>query len=222
VYKTTVALDITVSVMVDKLHAGRFRIKRPGGVAYFAVEGHRGIGSRLSAIARNRGFHDPLPFAFRADCPLLSDPDAAAQLEVMVREAAQELKRRFDVDLVLVFVDTIIAAAGYTKPGEENDAAMGQRIMTTLSDLSKKTGALVLGVDHFGKAIETGTRGTSATRATPTWSWHCWPSANCPVPSPIHASQCASSVKAKPDWCCPSPPRPSRSAPTRTAIRSPG
>jgi hypothetical protein len=162
VYKTTVALDITVSVMVDKLHAGRFRIKRPGGVAYFAVEGHRGIGSRLSAIARNRGFHDPLPFAFRADCPLLSDPDAAAQLEVMVREAAQELKRRFDVDLVLVFVDTIIAAAGYTKPGEENDAAMGQRIMTTLSDLSKKTGALVLGVDHFGKAIETGTRGTSA------------------------------------------------------------
>jgi hypothetical protein len=34
--------------------------------------------------------------------------------------------------------------------------------MSVLSGLSQKTGALVIGVDHFGKSIETGTRGSSA------------------------------------------------------------
>src|SRR5262249_35222979 len=38
-YKTTVALDIAVSVMMASPLAGRFRVKRPGGVVYFAVEG---------------------------------------------------------------------------------------------------------------------------------------------------------------------------------------
>src|SRR5215470_1463529 len=32
----------------------------------------------------------------------------------------------------------------------------------TLAELTKATGAFVLGVDHFGKAVETGTRGSSA------------------------------------------------------------
>jgi hypothetical protein len=34
-----------------------------------------------------------------------------------------------------------------------------------LNELSRKTGAFVLAVDHFGKAVETGTRGTSAKEA---------------------------------------------------------
>ncbi len=34
--------------------------------------------------------------------------------------------------------------------------------MNALEAISHKTGAFVLGVDHFGKAVETGTRGSSA------------------------------------------------------------
>jgi hypothetical protein len=160
-FKTTTALDIAVSVMSGKAFAGRFLVKRQGGVAYFAVEGSGGLKSRLNAIAQERGAKGVLPFAWRADCPSLTATDALAQLERMAKEAAQELKRRFNVPLVLIFVDTVIAAACYGKAGDDNDAAVSQTIMSVLSGLSRQTGALVLGLDHFGKIIESGTRGSS-------------------------------------------------------------
>lgn len=34
--------------------------------------------------------------------------------------------------------------------------------MSAMSALAKHTGALVIGIDHFGKVVETGTRGSSA------------------------------------------------------------
>jgi hypothetical protein len=142
--------------------AGRFRIKRPGGVAYFAPEGGGGIASRLTAAARGRGVSDPLPFAYRSDCPTLIAPSAITKLTTLIEDASKQLKERFGVDLVLVFIDTIITAAGYTRSGDENDAAMAQRVMAALAGLSRKTEALVIGVDHFGKNSETGTRGSSA------------------------------------------------------------
>ena len=37
--------------------------------------------------------------------------------------------------------------------------------MNRLGELSRQTGAFVLAVDHFGKAVETGTRGSSAKEA---------------------------------------------------------
>jgi hypothetical protein len=62
----------------------------------------------------------------------------------------------------LIWIDTIISAAGYTKTGDDSDTAAAQRLMSVLSGLSERTGALVIGIDHFGKVIETGTRGSSA------------------------------------------------------------
>ena len=64
--------------------------------------------------------------------------------------------------LVLVIIDTMIAGAGYTKDGQESDAAATQAVMNTMKAVAKRTRAFVFGVDHFGKAIETGTRGSSA------------------------------------------------------------
>jgi len=55
----------------------------------------------------------------------------------------------------------MITAAGFAA-GEDNDAAAAQKVMTALRLTSQRTGALVVGIDHFGKAIETGTRGSSA------------------------------------------------------------
>jgi hypothetical protein len=59
-------------------------------------------------------------------------------------------------------IDTLIAAASYSKVGDDNDAAAAQKIMSTLAGLSQYSGGLALGVDHFGKVMETGTRGSSA------------------------------------------------------------
>jgi AAA domain len=161
-YKTTVALDLSVSAMTGAPFADRYPVKRCGGVAYFAAEGANGPASRLSAIASWRGHSGALPFAWKADCPPLMARDALATLTNEVAQAAAHFEEQFSVPLVLVLIDTLIAAAAYAKVGDENDAALAQKIMSVLSRLSAHAGALVLGLDHFGKAVETGTRGSSA------------------------------------------------------------
>src|SRR6476619_4815432 len=119
-FKTTLALDITVSVITGEQFAGRFPVKRKGGVAYIAVEGAAGLSSRLTAIARARGAPGALPFAYSSDCPPLTAPDALDKLTIMVKDAAKHLKDRFGVPLVAVFVDTVVTAAGYAKAGDDN------------------------------------------------------------------------------------------------------
>jgi hypothetical protein len=158
-FKTTTALDLAVSVMAGSSFADRFLIKRRGGVAYFAVEGSGGLKSRLNTIAQERHITGALPFAWRADCPSLTATDALAQLVRMAKEVEQELKQRFNLPLVLIYIDTMIAAAGYASAGDDNDTAVAQKVMSVLSGLSQQTGALVLGVDHFGKDVNVGTRG---------------------------------------------------------------
>src|SRR6516162_1897663 len=58
-FKTTVALDISVSVMTELIFANRFRVKRRGGVVYFPPEGAGGLQSRINAIAHERGVTEP-------------------------------------------------------------------------------------------------------------------------------------------------------------------
>jgi AAA domain len=161
-FKTTVSLDIAASVMTGEPFAGRFAVKRKGGVAYIAAEGAAGLSSRLTAIARTRGARGALPFAYRSDCPPLTAPDALDKITIMVKDAAKHLKDRFGVPLVAVFVDTVVTAAGYSKAGDDNDAAVAQKLMSVMLWLSQRTGALVAGIDHFGKVEATGTRGSSA------------------------------------------------------------
>lgn len=161
-YKTTVALDLANSVMTGTPFADRHAVKRRGGVAYFALEGAGGLASRLSAIARAHGSTEALPFVHRSDCPALAAPDALAKLAAMVEDAASLIRDKFNLPTALVFVDTVVTAAGYAKSGDDNDAAVAQRVMSVLSGLSQRTGALVVGIDHFGKVTDTGTRGSSA------------------------------------------------------------
>jgi len=59
-------------------------------------------------------------------------------------------------------IDTVAAAAGYRKAGDENDAAVAQHVMNVLAEISKLTGTFCIAVDHFGKDTSTGTRGSSA------------------------------------------------------------
>ena len=160
-FKTTTALEIAVCIMAGLPFAGRYQVKRRGAVLYFALEGEGMLAARLSAIAAHHEVTGPLPFAWRGDCPALTDKNAADKLCGLAIEAADDLKRKFDLPVALIVIDTMITAAGFAA-GEDNDAAAAQKVMTALRITSQRTGALVVGIDHFGKVVETGTRGSSA------------------------------------------------------------
>ena len=160
-FKTTTAIYICVSVMTGQPFAGRYRVKRRGAVLFIALEGEHMLSSRLTIIAGHHGVTGALPFAWRGDCPPLTDESAVESLCALADEAGREIMKRFNLPIAAIFVDTVITAAQH-KEGGDNDTAASQRVMSALSALSKHTGALVLGVDHFGKVLETGTRGSSA------------------------------------------------------------
>jgi AAA domain-containing protein len=160
-FKTSVALDMSVCVMAGLSFASQYRVRRRGAVLYLALEGEGMLHARLSAIAAHHSITGPLPFAWRGDCPALTDKSAAYKLCVIANEAAADLKRKFDLPVSLIWIDTLITAASFAS-GEDNDAASAQKVMTALRITSRRTGALVIGIDHFGKVVETGTRGSSA------------------------------------------------------------
>ena len=87
------------------------------------------------------------------------DRRAIEQLTRIAKEAADRMQSEFGVELVLIIVDTMSAAAGFT---DENSSSEGQQAMNVCAELSRRTGAFLMACDHFGKAVETGTRGSSA------------------------------------------------------------
>jgi hypothetical protein len=161
-FKTFIAIDLAGSVMTGGSFAGR-PVKRKGGVLFMAAEGGSEVPIRIQGLVEakypGRG---KLPFAWVDSCPTLIEKGAIAQLEAIAIEAANKMRTEFGAELVLVLVDTMSAAAGFT---DENKSSEGQQAMNVLNELSKRTGALVMACDHFGKAVETGTRGTSAKEA---------------------------------------------------------
>jgi hypothetical protein len=44
-----------------------------------------------------------------------------------------DLKRKFDLPVALIWIDTLITAANFAS-GEDNDAAAAQRVMTVLRE----------------------------------------------------------------------------------------
>jgi hypothetical protein len=162
-YKTFVSLDLAAAVMAGLAFID-YPIARNGGTLFIAVEGASEIAARLQAVLKSKypDHADKLPFAWIDDCPRLLGPNAVKTLAELTREAADRMQKDFGVPLVLIIIDTMADAAGYARSGDENDAALAQLVMHRCAQLSQLTGALVLGVDHFGKAAETGTRGSSA------------------------------------------------------------
>jgi hypothetical protein len=163
-YKTTLALDLSVSIMTGQTVARKYRVKRPGAVLALTLEGGGTVQSRLAAIAKERGAPANLPFAWRNDCPTLTEKGAAAVIISYVEEAAAQFRQTHGVDVVLLWVDTMITAAGFAA-GEDNDAAATQKALNTLRIVSERTGTFVLALDHFGKVVEAGTRGSSNKEA---------------------------------------------------------
>ena len=161
-YKTFAALDLAAAVMAGSRFVDHAVVRR-GGVLYIAVEGAAEIEVRLQAVLETKYPQvERAPFAWTDQCPRLLDSDSAATLAALAQQAAARMLAEFGLPLALIIVDTIVAAAGFSRSGEENDAALAQAIMRQFATLAQLTGTFVLGIDHFGKAAETGTRGSSA------------------------------------------------------------
>ena len=171
--KTFCMIDLGASVMSGTAFAGR-QVVRHGGVLFVAAEGAPEIPIRLQGLVDHKlrpalantaaGAPFPvdleaLPFAWIEEAPDLKDGHSFNRLLEGAKGAGQHLKEQFDLPLALIIIDTLSAAANF-KDG--NDSAEGQFIMNRLNELGRATGAFVLAVDHFGKAVETGTRDTSA------------------------------------------------------------
>jgi hypothetical protein len=161
-YKTFVAVDIACSVMSGANFID-FPVVRKGGVLFIAPEGANELPARIEAAIKAKCPEmERAPFAWIEICPPLIDPETSTALAAIAKEVAAGMAERWGLPLALIIIDTIVVSAGFTKEGQDNDTAIGQRIMSTMAELSKATGTFVLGVDHFGKSIETGTRGASA------------------------------------------------------------
>lgn len=83
------------------------------------------LATRLTVIAERRGVSGRLPFAWRGACPPLANENAIEALCELADEAAAQFKARFDLPIVLIIIDTLIAAAQYAEGGD-NDAAAAQ------------------------------------------------------------------------------------------------
>ena len=93
---------------------------------------------------------------FTPRCPPLTDKNAADIICYWIADAEQYFQRTFGRPTVLVWFDTLITAAQYATAGGDNDTAQAQLVMNTLRAISQRTGTFCIGVDHFGKVIETG------------------------------------------------------------------
>ena len=175
--KTFAGMDLAAETMIKGIFAGR-DVARKGGVVFVAAEGANEIPIRLEGLIEqklrphmmNLGISekavaetfDVMPFAWIEDCPNLQDDGDFARLLATIKQAEKNIREQFNLPLVLIEIDTLSAAGNFK---DANDAAEGQRIMNRLGEISRQTGAFVLAVDHFGKMVETGTRGTSAKEA---------------------------------------------------------
>jgi hypothetical protein len=164
-YKTFVTIDLAGAVMTGGVFIDH-AVHRRGGVLFIAAEGAGNIAPRLQAmLADKHPTTTRAPFAWIEHCPPLVDPNAAEMLIQIAKQADSRMRSEFDLPLALIVIDTVVATAGFAKAGDENDAAIAASVMNTLAALSRGAAALVLGVDHFGKTVETGTRGSSAKEA---------------------------------------------------------
>ena len=160
--KTFVVFDLAAALWTGQPFLGH-PVKRQCGVLLIAAEGADEVRLRLDAVVRNKcGNMERVPFRWYETTPMLLQKGAVETLIAMAQQADRSLQQEFGLPLGLIVIDTVAACAGYTRAGDENDPAAAQAVMNVLKALAQTLGCFVLGVDHFGKNVEAGTRGASS------------------------------------------------------------
>jgi DNA polymerase I-like protein with 3'-5' exonuclease and polymerase domains len=166
-FKTFMAIELATTVIVDgRAFCGR-EVVEPGGVLILAVEGGFELRDRIDAAVRDKcpGL-TRAPISWRESCPTLLANGATEQLIKVIQEAGDECQARFGMPIALVIIDVLVDAAGYAKAGDENDPAVCAKLMGVIHDAAKACDCFILAVDHFGKTVESGTRGGSSKEAS--------------------------------------------------------
>jgi hypothetical protein len=174
IFKTFLLLDLCGSAMTGLSFLNK-RVRRRCGVLLFAPEGANTIKQRLRALIEHKlnkenlnprdllDLHgidlENLPFAFVGDCRPLLDPRTVDWMIGRCQHVQEHFKKVHGLDLGLIGIDTMAAAAGWDS---ENDAAQAQIVMNHMADISAATDTFMLAVDHFGQDISSGTRGSTA------------------------------------------------------------
>jgi hypothetical protein len=160
--KTFVVFDLSASLITGQPFLGH-TVKRQCGVLLIAAEGAGEVRLRLDAVVREKcGGMQRAPFCWYEDTPTLLQKGATEKLVAMAKQADASLRAEFGLPLGLVVVDTLAACTGYTQANAENDGAIGTAVMNVLKAVALATNCFVLGVAHFGKNLEKGTRGNSS------------------------------------------------------------
>jgi hypothetical protein len=160
--KTFVVFDLAAALWTGQPFLGH-PVKRQCGVLLIAAEGAGEVRLRLEAVIRSKcGNVERAPFRWYETTPMLLQKGAVETLIAMARQADASLRQEFGLPLGLIVIDTVAACAGYARAGDESDPAAAQAVMNVLKALAQTLGCFVLGVDHFGKNVEAGTRGASS------------------------------------------------------------
>ena len=160
-YKSFIALKLCGSIVTAQPFAG-YAIKRKGAIFYLACEGAGELPVRLEALSMVEHANSVLPIYYCDAGVRLLDQASVASIIATAKGIEGDAQRDHKLPLVLIVIDTVISAAAFAKSGDENDSAVGAKLMASLGVISRATGTFVLGIDHFGKVAETGTRGSSA------------------------------------------------------------
>jgi hypothetical protein len=164
--KTFMALELAAAIGTGQPFCGH-AIKRPSGVLLIAAEGAHEVRLRFEAVIREKcGGMERAPFRWYEVAPALLHRDGLPQLIAMARKAQSSIEAKHGLPLGLTIIDTVAACAGFITVNDDNSNAAGQAIMNVLKNLSQAAGCFVLGVDHFGKDMEAGTRGASAKESS--------------------------------------------------------
>jgi len=160
-YKSFIALKLAGAIATAQPFAG-YAVKRQGAILYLACEGAGELPARLEALSAEEHGNKILPIYYCDASIRLLDHTGVASIIATAKQVDADAQRDHKLPLVLIVIDTVISAAAFAKTGDENDSTVGAKLMAALSTVSQATGTFVLGIDHFGKVAETGTRGTSA------------------------------------------------------------
>ena len=131
------------------------------GVIYIAAEGPATVTPRFMAAIKMTRADKSLPVAIIKDVPNLSDDCERRKFLHKVKRAAKKIEDMFGVRVGMVVIDTIAKAFSMK---DENSAAETQSVLDKADEIGRCIGAATLAVAHYGKAQETGIRGSSARR----------------------------------------------------------
>jgi hypothetical protein len=163
--KTFVVFDLAAALATCQPFLGHV-VKRQCGVLLIAAEGADEVRLRLDAVIRAKcGDMQRAPFRWYETTPMLLHKRSVETLIAMAKQAEASLQQEFGLPLGLIVIDTIAACAGYARAGDESDPSTGQAVMNVIKAVAQAIGCFVLGVDHFGKNLDAGTRSASSTEA---------------------------------------------------------